>query len=267
MKIIDAHLHFDLSEQYFFDIAKAAGHENSAAHLFSEYKRLGIVAGVVMGNRNPSDYPASLCYCAGLESFAAFKNDIENQLKYYEEHLQRENCVGIKLYPGYDAFYVYDDALTPLYALAAKYKKPIAVHTGLTAMENAVLKYSHPLVIDEVAAKFPQNAFVICHLGEPWFIDAIAVMMKNPNVFADLSGMLEGKIQDFDEFFENEKYFMDELYGRLRAFGGYDRIMFGTDWPLANLEDYIIFTKKIIPQNFWNLVFFENAKRIYNLKL
>ena len=265
MKIIDAHLHFCVNEQYFFDIAKKAGHENSAEHLFSEYKRLNIVAGVVMGNREDMDYPSPLLYCVGVERFEEFKADKENHLKHIEKHFQNANCVGVKLYPGYDAFYVYDDALSSLYELCLRYKKPIAVHTGLTASANALLKYSHPLTIDEAATKFPQNNFVICHLGEPWFIDAIAVMMKNPNVAADLSGMLEGKIADYDEFLNVEKYFIDELYGRLRAFNGYNRLMFGTDWPLANLEDYIFFTKKIIPKDYWNLVFFDNANRIYNL--
>ena len=50
---------------------------------------------------------------------------------------------------------MYDDSLAPLYRLAAKYDKPVAVHTGLTAMSSAILKYSHPLVLDEAAAKFP----------------------------------------------------------------------------------------------------------------
>ena len=43
--------------------------------------------------------------------------------------------------------------------------------------------------------------------------------------------------------------------------------MFGTDWPLANLGDYIAFTKEIIPRAHWNQVFFENANRIYQLGL
>jgi len=268
VKIIDSHLHFCETEQYFFDIAKLSRHENSAIHLLSEYKRLNIVTGVVMGNGaldKPANYPSPLYYCAGIESFASFKANTENYLKNIEKHLKNAKCVGIKLYPGYEAFYVYDDALAPLYKLAAKYKKPIAVHTGLTASGNAVLKYAHPLVIDEAAAKFPNNAFVMCHLGEPWFADAVAVVTKNANVTADLSGMLEGKIKDFDKFFSDQKYYMDELSGRLKMSNIYDKIMFGTDWPLANLEDYIVFTKKIISEDFWNLVFFDNAKRIYKL--
>jgi predicted TIM-barrel fold metal-dependent hydrolase len=41
--------------------------------------------------------------------------------------------------------------------------------------------------------------------------------------------------------------------------------MFGTDWPLANLEDYIAFTKAIVPEEHWEDVFWKNAARIYQI--
>ena len=71
MKIIDAHLHF-CKEDYFDEIALAAGHENTAEHLEDAYQRLGIVHGVVMGNKSlepkEHDYPAFLSYCIGLDT-------------------------------------------------------------------------------------------------------------------------------------------------------------------------------------------------------
>ena len=74
MKIIDAHLHFCPEEPgYFSEIAAAAGHENTEAHLRQEYERLGIVGGVVMGNggvtlEEHNKYPGYLRYCIGLDS-------------------------------------------------------------------------------------------------------------------------------------------------------------------------------------------------------
>ena len=47
----------------------------------------------------------------------------------------------------------------------------------------------------------------------------------------------------------------------------YGDVMFGTDWPLANLEDYIEFTKRLIPEEELEGVFFHNANRIYQLGL
>lgn len=74
MKIIDAHLHlFPENEPQFEEMAQSVGHHNSAAHLRQAYRDLGIVHGVVMGNRSlraaDHDYPADLFhYCVGLDS-------------------------------------------------------------------------------------------------------------------------------------------------------------------------------------------------------
>ena len=46
--------------------------------------------------------------------------------------------------------------------------------------------------------------FVMCHFGNPWLMDAAAVVEKNENVAADLSGLLEGKF-DIPEFLEDKK--------------------------------------------------------------
>lgn len=264
MKIIDAHLHF-ANEIYFDESARAAGHENSAEHLRKCYAQLGIERGVVMSNRtldpNKLNYPPFLSYCIGLD-LTAWE---QRSLFLIEENLRRKECVGIKLYPGYLHFYVSDDSLEPIYRLAAKYDKPVAVHTGLTAMSSALLKYSHPMVLDEAAAKFPKVRFVMCHLGEPWIADAVAVLMKNPNVSADLSGMLEKKIPDMEKFLVKKKFYADQLRGWLELLDDYSRIMFGTDWPLANLSDYIEFVKAFVPSSEWEKVFHLSAEKIYGL--
>lgn len=269
LKIIDAHLHF-ADESYFDEIAIEAGHKNNAAHLANCYKELGIVHGIVMGNRSlraeEHIYPEFLSYCIGLDNSVWSESDWKKNLLLIEENLKRRECVGIKLYPGYLHFYVSEDNLAPLYKLAAKYNKPVAVHTGLTAMSGAYLRYSHPLVIDEAAAKFSNVQFVMCHLGEPWINDAVAVLSKNPNVAADLSGMLEKKIPDMKRFLEKKKFYIEQMRGWLEYLNDYKRIMFGTDWPLANLKDYIDFTKAFIPQEEWEQVFYKSAKNIYHLQ-
>lgn len=268
MKIIDAHLHLG-NDAYFDEIAKLAHHENTESHLREQYQRLGFVHGIIMGNLPVEivhvPYPDFLSYCVGLDSRVFSMKRVNESLPYIEKHLQHASCKGVKLYPGYAPFYIYDDGLAQLYELVAKYNKVVAVHTGLTATEQALLKYSHPMVIDEAATKYPFVTFVMCHLGEPWFTDAVAVLEKNPNVVADLSGMLEGKIPSFPEFLERKHFYIERLKGWLAYLDAYNRIMFGTDWPLANLEDYIAFTKQVIPEQFWDAVFYENACRIYQI--
>lgn len=270
MKIIDAHIHF-CQDPYFDQIAELAGHRNTSAHLKDQYAVHNIVHGVVMGNRNlqlsDHDYPDYLSYCIGLDSTCFNAEEVIQQANLVEKHLQRSNCAGIKLYPGYNHFYVYDSLLDPFYQLAIQYKKPVAVHTGLTATSHALLKYSHPLTLDEAAVRYPQVQFVMCHIGNPWIVDAIAVMEKNKNVAADLSGILEGYIVNMPDFFAKKHGYIDFIKGWLEYLDNYDCLLYGTDWPLANISNYIEFVANLIPSRHHDKVFFDNANRIYDLGL
>ena len=54
----------------------------------------------------------------------------------------------------------------------------------------APLRYAHPLVMDEIAIRFPDLTVVMAHIGHPWQADTIAVIRKHPNVWADVSAGL-----------------------------------------------------------------------------
>ncbi len=269
-KIIDAHLHFCPEEAHFSRIAREAGHENHWEYLQREYERLGIAGGVVMGNRSlelwDHQYPAPLKYCVGLDSFYLRGHSVSQAAGLLEEHLRQPACVGIKLYPGYNPTYVWEEVYEPVYELAEQYKKPVAIHTGETAGPGALLKYCHPLTLDEVAARHPYVQLVMCHFGNPWLMDAAAVVDKNDNVALDLSGLLEGRM-DIDQLFLRKKGYLEQLQAWLNYLDGYEDVMFGTDWPLVNLEEYVEFVSRLIPREEWEKVFFSNANRIYGLGL
>lgn len=268
MKIIDSHLHYCPGSPYFDEIAVRAEHINSGEHLREQYQIYEIETGVVMGNRGLSfaehDYPDFLHYCIGIDSHYLKHHDISDAHDMIEQHLQRDTCAGIKLYPGYSPVYISDARYEPIYELAKTYGKPVAVHMGQTAGSNAFLKYSHPLTLDEVAVTHPDVRFIMCHFGNPWLMDAAAVLEKNENVAADLSGLLEGKLV-LAELLEEQKGYVEALKTWIAYAHCYDKLMFGTDWPLANYGDYIGFTKAVIPKKHWDNVFYRNAKRIYSL--
>ena len=274
MKIIDAHLHlFPAAEPRFEEMAQAVGHHNSTEHLRQVYGKLGIVHGVVMGNRSldpaDHDYPPDLFhYCVGLDSSLLGGGEPApgRLADAVEAHLARPSCCGVKLYPGYNRIWLWDPLYEPVYALAARYDKPVAVHMGLTASASAHLKYCHPLVLDEVAADHPDTRFVLCHFGNPFLESAAAVVEKNPNVAADLSGLLEGRV-DLERFRAEQGRWMDLLGTWLAAIDRWDDLLFGTDWPIVNLGEYIAFLQAVIPPAHWEQVFFQNADRVYGLGL
>ena len=274
MKIIDAHLHLFPSEPGTDAMAEAVGHVNSVDHLRQVYGELNMVHGVVMGNRTldpdyHARYPADLFhYCVGLDSDLMDRGravipDLPDRV---EENLRRESCCGVKLYPGYNRISLSGPMYQPLYRLAARYGKPVAVHMGLTAFPRAHLKYCHPLALDEVAADHPDTRFVMCHFGNPFLEAAAAVVEKNPNVAADLSGLLEGRV-DLDGYFREQAGYVSLLRTWLTAIQCWDKILFGTDWPIVNLGEYIGFIARLVPERYHEAVFFDNADRIYGLGL
>ena len=273
MKIIDAHLHLFPSSPGTDAMAEGVGHENSLEHLRDVYQVLNIVHGVVMGNRSLEagyhDYPADLLhYCIGLDSglMEGGKRLIPDLADKVEENLKRESCCGVKLYPGYNKIWLSDALYEPVYELAAKYDKPVAVHMGLTARAGAHLKYCHPLALDEVAADHRKTRFVMCHFGNPFLDCAAAVVEKNPNVAADLSGLLEGRV-NLPVYFREQQGYVSLLKTWLAAMCRWNDVMYGTDWPIVNLGEYIRFIQELVPEQYWEKVFFHNANRIYGLGL
>ena len=268
MKIIDAHLHV-FPEETPAGGGEGAGSCDSIRRLRQAYGELGIVHGGVMGNRSlePAyhDYPADLFhYCIGLDSSllsggASIRPDLADKV---EENLARDGCCGVKLYPGYNRISLDDPVYEPIYALAAHYGKPVAVHMGLTAGPRASLRYCHPLALDEVAADHPDTHFVMCHFGNPFLDAAAAVLGKDPNVSTDLSGLLEGPV-DLERYFQEQAGYVSLLRTWLTAADRWDDILFGTDWPIVDLAVYADFIRRLVPERYWERVFFQNAVRVY----
>jgi predicted TIM-barrel fold metal-dependent hydrolase len=94
---------------------------------------------------------------------------------------------GIKLGPNYQDF----DPLSPnalaVYGWAQANGQPILFHQGTSPIRAAPLRYAHPLVMDEIAIRFPELRIVMAHIGHPWQADTIAVIRKHPHVYADVS--------------------------------------------------------------------------------
>lgn len=272
MNIIDAHMHlFPPEHSYGKVMAESVGHQNNTSHLRQVYQHLNIKKAVVMGNHHLSphqhQYETDLFhYCVGLDSQVMAKGLGADRLDLIEANLRQPHCCGVKLYPGYVKKWLSDPCYTPIYELAQKYQKPVAVHMGLTAHPKAHLKYSHPLALDQVASDFRKTKFVLCHFGNPFLQDTVAVLAKNPNVSTDLSGLLEGPL-DIEAYFQEFGGFTRMLQDWLCYLGAWDRILFGTDFPIVNYQDYILFVSRLVPEQHWDKVFYENANYVYQLGL
>ncbi|HEX6070410.1 MAG TPA: amidohydrolase family protein [Longimicrobiaceae bacterium] len=168
---------------------------------------------------------------------------------------------GLKLYPGYEAFYVHDPRMRVIYELAGEFGVPVMIHTGDTFDPKGKVKYAHPLEVDEVAVDFRDVTFVICHLGNPWVTDAMEVIYKNENVVGDISGFTLGQ---FDERFE--QYMLQAVKQVLTFAGDPSSLLYGTDWPICQMSSYLRFVRNLgLTEEETELVLWKNTARIFKL--
>ena len=281
MPIIDIHIHLSDIESFHQTARELSGVDYSASGLKQEFDRSGVVLGIGMGVEEVTpgafpDYTASnpmgldlvesvpsfLMECVGINPVRLDSPEGMKELDRIEKRLASVDVAGIKLYAGYYHYYVTDKIYGPVYELARKYDVPVVIHTGDTYSMNGLLKYSHPLTVDELAYQQRNVRFMICHLGDPWVMDAAEVVAKNPNVYADLSGLVVGDRQKFDRFL-NEPLFMDHFRRALVYADNYEKMLFGTDWPLAPIDVYIDFIKHLIPEKYHDEVFYRNAFQVF----
>ncbi|MED1797754.1 amidohydrolase family protein [Brevibacillus porteri] len=277
MKIIDAHMHLSHIKEFKRTAAEKSFVDYSVAGLLQEYAENGVVLGIGMGltETQPDGFPdveavtpmgldltdelpPQFVYCLGINPF---KLD-ETAVARLEAELQKPNVVGLKIYLGYYPFYAYDSVYDPVYALAAKYQVPVVFHTGDTYSERGLLKYSHPLTLDEVAVKHRDVHFMMAHFGDPWVLDGAEVVYKNRNMFADLSGLMVGDAANCKRLADSPLFF-SHLRHAITYCDHYDKFLFGTDWPLAPVKPYIQFVQELIPAEYHEDVFYKTALKVF----
>lgn len=139
---------------------------------------------------------------------------------------------GFKFHPTLQGFAPNDEQHAGLWEAIEELNVPVLVHTGqngigagLPGGRGLKLRYSDPLLMDDVAADHPNLSIILAHPSVPWQSEAISMATHKSNVFIDLSGW-------------SPKYFPKEL---VRAAGGQLRkkVIFGSDYPLISPERWM----------------------------
>lgn len=134
---------------------------------------------------------------------------------------------GFKLHPTVQGFDPSSEEYLPLFAEFDRLGVPVIVHTGQTGIGASVpggfglrLKYSNPMLLDDVAAAFPSLQLVLAHPSVPWQDEALSIATHKSNVWIDLSGW-------------SPKYFPEQLVRAARSYLQ-DRVLFGSDFPMLD---------------------------------
>jgi predicted TIM-barrel fold metal-dependent hydrolase len=166
---------------------------------------------------------------------------------------------GFKFHPSVQAFFPNDAMCYPLYEAIAEARLPALFHTGQTGVGAATrggggirLKYSNPLLLDDVAVDFPDMPIILAHPSFPWQEEALSVATHKPQVYIDLSGW-------------SPKYFPPILVQYANTLLK-DRILFGSDYPVMSPERWMAdFERLDIRPEVRPLILKMNAARLLGL--
>ncbi|NUT92740.1 MAG: amidohydrolase [Saccharothrix sp.] len=139
---------------------------------------------------------------------------------------------GFKFHPSLQGFAPNDRLAYPLYEVIEELGVPALFHTGQTGIGAGVpggggirLKYSNPMLVDDVAVDFPELRIILAHPSFPWQDEALAVATHKPHVHIDLSGW-------------SPKYFPPQLVRYANSLLQ-DKVLFGSDHPVITPDRWL----------------------------
>ena len=139
---------------------------------------------------------------------------------------------GFKLHPTVQGFDPSDERFRPLWSAFEELGLPVIVHTGQTGIGAGTpgafgfkLRYSNPMLLDDVLAEHPGLTLVMAHPSVPWADEQISVATHKTNTWIDLSGW-------------SPKYFPPQLTRAANSFLQ-DRVLFGSDFPLLTPDRWL----------------------------
>jgi hypothetical protein len=183
-----------------------------------------------------------------------------HQFIFIKQHLDK--VAAIKLYPGYQRFNINDRNWAYIYCEAENLKLPVIIHSGDCVVDKGstnrpLLKYSHPLAIDELACRYPLVNFVIAHLGHPWIIDGTEVVYKNPNVYGDVSGLYVRCGQVEQDMVRRK---LSDTFAYLEDC---QRLMYGSNYPLVDPHQYVNLVASVVGSKDLDDLMYKTAQKLY----
>jgi predicted TIM-barrel fold metal-dependent hydrolase len=193
----------------------------------------GVEAAIVLGFHAPysdvvvpNDYLAEYCRSAPGRWYGfASVNPVEPGARAELERAHQDlGLPGLKLGPIYQNYDPTDPRAFAVYEYAERNGIPVMIHQATTFPREAPLKYALPLLLDEVAIRFPGLKMVMAHLGHPWEAECVVTIRKHPNLYTDLSALHGRPWRFYQAMITAIEY------------GVAGKILFGSDFPFFTPE-------------------------------
>lgn len=242
--IIDSHMHIGREELLTPDMVQFLKQKNiwndirqkiSPEGVIANLDRCGINRGVVFpltfmppnGEwQKLNDMTASYIrsYPDRLIGFAIINPDkIQDSLRELNRCQVELGFKGLKIHPSLQECFCNSDTLFPIYQYCQDHNFPVLFHTGASLPSHSD-KYSHPILLDDVAVKFPELKIIVAHMGRPYYQDTALLLRKHKNVYADICAN-EGRV--------GGTLLLENALAWIKIYAdGVKRLLFSSDYPV-----------------------------------
>ena len=143
-----------------------------------------------------------------------------------------------------------DKACYPIYATCIELGVAVSVNTGIPGPPMPA-EPQRPLYLDEVCLFYPELVLIMAHGADPWWGEAIRLLLKYPNLHMMTSAYLP-------------KYLPPEMIQFMNT-RGQDKVMFATDFPFLPF-DRAVETARALPFRPGVLQKYlgDNARRVFH---
>lgn len=154
-------------------------------------------------------------------------NPLADDLWEEVERARELGLVGVKLGANYQEFDPLSASAMAFYAYCERNELPILFHQGASPIRHAPLRYTFPLVTDEVAIAFPELRIVMAHMGHPWARETAVTVRKHPHVYADISSIYLRPWVCYESLLFAQEW------------GAIGKLFLGSDFPVATTAEAI----------------------------
>lgn len=183
-----------------------------------------------------------------------------------KEAICNQGLVGYKILGPVVDVPLNDRMFDKVWAVCDELKLPVLVHFGILGGGSGIVSGPNmsPLVLGEVAKRFPNINFIVPHFGCGYTNDLLQLCWACPNVYVDTSG------NNLWTKWTMESYTLEQLFQKFYSTVGPDRIIYGSDsewfprgYAIRYFLDQYRACKNInIPDEDIKKIFRENALRL-----
>ena len=177
-----------------------------------------------LGADIPNSFIADYCgeHADQMIGFAGIDPTADDACRQVRQITTESSLKGITLCPAAQDFHPCDTRAMEVYEAAAELKLPIIFDHGVYLSPRIKLDYGRPILLDEVARNFPNLKILIADMGYPWIDETFILLAKHPNVYTDISALLQKPWIAYDALVRACQHQIDE------------KICFGSDFPFSD---------------------------------